>query len=394
MEHLSPDPAKKSVFWLGRDPSLVVPDGEDSPEPQRLFSTASPAEASFDSSAPWAIGGFQLVSNSQQVKVYLTPPNQNEAYLTTVKGLPVTSTTNKDYQTTDEVETSVKLFKSMCVIPGGVRPVSRVRLVFEKLDQTSKDTDEVCRIQWVKLTARIVTADGASTNSQRPEGVNSVRQPQMMQSLFGGPPGAQMPRIPSGVSANSQQEMMMMQAMMMGKDPSSKSQSTPQFPARPNDIQSAMQIMSLNGGQVPGSLNSMGDPSAPVEPPATASDLSASMAGLNFSLRSTEERILKKVKASQDVLQSRMMQQQQQYIASLQQIILQQNAWIHQQLVQQESRIKEYVSATLNGHVEIESPSPSKRMTNEVDEKKTTATSKAPSTGPLWQQYASLETPK
>ena len=118
------------------------------------------------------------------------------------------------------------------------------------------------------------------------------------------------------------------------------------------------------------------------------------MAGLNFSLRSTEERILKKVKASQDVLQSRMMQQQQQYIASLQQIILQQNAWIHQQLVQQESRIKEYVSATLNGHVEIESPSPSKRMTNEVDEKKTTATSKAPSTGPLWQQYASLETPK
>mmetsp|Transcript_30557 Transcript_30557/g.71542 ORF Transcript_30557/g.71542 Transcript_30557/m.71542 type:complete len:257 (-) Transcript_30557:228-998(-) len=182
-----PDAHKKSAFWLGQQQHKA-----DDPPSQQLYSMAHPAQAVlFSDSAPWAVGGFQLVSNARSVKVYLTTTTTSSAttsttqkmtkedYLTTVKGLPVVATSSSSSRNDTA---SIQLFKAMCVIPGGVRPVVQVRLEFEQLGlapSSNKNNNEetpttLMKLQWIKLTARMVT----QTKPQPPQPQQQQQQQQ------------------------------------------------------------------------------------------------------------------------------------------------------------------------------------------------------------------------
>jgi hypothetical protein len=96
------------------------------------------------------MAGFQVVSNAQQIQVYLIVMDsaddgvtgkaanvEVEVLLTTVKGIPMSQTNTLTSialgNGTNGVDVLPKLYKTQCVIPGGPRPVRQVRLVFQSL---------------------------------------------------------------------------------------------------------------------------------------------------------------------------------------------------------------------------------------------------------------------
>eukprot|EP00980_Cylindrotheca_fusiformis_P028458 scaffold22600_cov195-Cylindrotheca_fusiformis.AAC.2 len=86
------------------------------------------------------LGGFQIISNAKQSDVYLTDNDGNEKILTTSRGIPF------------EKGNGEKWFKAVCVIPGGPRSVTRLRLRLSSLQPA--DTT-ILRVKYLKLTARI-----------------------------------------------------------------------------------------------------------------------------------------------------------------------------------------------------------------------------------------------
>jgi hypothetical protein len=94
------------------------------------------------------IGGFQLISNAKQIDVYITTPStttsstsangsdKNETLLTTVRGIPIGSTTDVSSSSTTSSISVPKLYKAQCVIPGGPRLIFTIRLVFQSLYQS------------------------------------------------------------------------------------------------------------------------------------------------------------------------------------------------------------------------------------------------------------------
>lgn len=371
LHNFVPDEQKKSVFWLGEDPKVknnstkninqlpakteanaiaTREESTDSPNLPGIFSARDPAEAIISSSVVWAVGGFQLTSNAQNVKVFLTS-KEKEDYLTTVKGLP--SGSDFDNQ---------KMFKALCVIPGGVRPVSRIRLVFENLENSGRTQDDSCgnesklKLHWIKLTARLVV-QSVDQNTQTL--ANQDNSSMATQSLFGNSKLSFTPLSKTAPPAQNRNSMADAVKLM-------------------GNFEAAKAAIDGNINNRSSMMSSKQQPDTNGEPLATVSDLSASMAGLNFSLRSTEDRILKRIEISQATFQQQLIQQQQQYIGYLNTVIQQQQAWIDKRLEQQDTLIQEAINkrcyAVSNGF-------------GASDHGTSDESARQP---PLWQRYAGL----
>ena len=433
-----PDEKKKSVFWLGESGDYasttttavtsstttttssstdvgskkdVVDATCDRPAaiPQLetgLFMNAPaecrisllPSSSSSQHQLAWAIGGFQLMSNARQVEVYLTPATAepNEIYIMTVKGLPVSQVTGNG----NDQATSHKLYKALCAVPGGPRPVESVRLVFQNLgngdkaggggDHDTNTHNAQLRLQWIKLTARVATPTKPSQPQRVPTQQQAQDDPQNAASM-----------------------MMMMGMMQSSKDNliASDSETTTTDPAVAAALRSnrwmQQQLAAVSSPlsadhyhSAPSTRNGSFFSSSPPPPPlrnnndnptgtttadknlATASDVGAAMAGLHFSLRSTEDRILKKMESNHQKLQEQLLQQQQRYLASLQQMFQQQQLWIEQRLREQQSQtntgqsLESGKTQSTENFEEQESPS--------VDQPERSKQS-------LWRQYAQMD---
>jgi hypothetical protein len=129
------------------------------------------------SSSTFFLGGFQMVSTAKTVEVYLTDLEGKETYLTTSKGIPF----NKE-------DATASWYKAICVVPGGPRPISRLRIKLLSIRPTDATT---AKLQFMKLTARIsespssmaaATSPASVSFSQPPYNVNSAPN----ESLNGG----------------------------------------------------------------------------------------------------------------------------------------------------------------------------------------------------------------
>jgi hypothetical protein len=88
-------------------------------------------------------GGFQIICSAKNVEIYLTNHEGKETYLMTCKAIPYKK---------DDVAAAVstqKWYRAMCVVPGGPRSISKLRL---KIVGSNSEHD---MILYMKLTARL-----------------------------------------------------------------------------------------------------------------------------------------------------------------------------------------------------------------------------------------------
>ena len=367
-----PDAKKKSVFWLGGDHDATTIDSsnEASCSAKRMeININSPSQAiislkasSSDNPLPWAVGGFQLVSNARQAHVYITaaPTNatssqtEKEAFIMTVKGLPV----SPESESSDDQ----KWYKALCAVPGGPRPAVSVRLVFDKLCNED-DSNPQFKLKWMKLTARVASTTDTGHHGQQPP---SRGMQSSLSFVAGGPP--------TGVGT-------------MGKQHHEHRIAMPQIPGLFGGT------AGMNAGLAAASPATFASSPQQAEPLATASDVGAAMAGLHFSLRSTEERILKQIEASQDQFQKLLVQQQQNYLASLQRTIEQHQQWIEQKLENQRNELIDAFRRETGTNATPHSPSNTHAPYDTGHEygKSTAKDEEGASNESLWLQYAKMD---
>lgn len=401
---LRQDTSKKSVFWLGRDNSHVATatahasrdsladiSGGSLDDNSSLTSmrTDSPAEAIISLSTScnpvasfWAIGGFQLVSNARSVQVYLTASSKSttspvalsstttnlekEVYIMTSKGLPVSTILENGNSRTE-------LHKVLCAIPGGPRSVHSLRLVFDDL-AIGDGKDIQLNLQWMKLTARVASLDQLSESRQESRGqLNSSTMKTRALPLD----GAVSPSVVPHSKLLMQQDYKQIPVMSQSAAMSGGSSLARAMPASPftND-----RLSSANHS----------------EAPATTSDVAAAMAGLHFSLRHTEDRIIKRIESCHEQYQTQLAQQQQQYLRSLQQLMQEQRLWIQQQLDDQKGHLLGLVERSVQASQIESSAGESCNPTNREDKsnqlqwlnKPIPETSAEQS---LWKQYALMD---
>lgn len=157
-----PDENKKSVYWLDEGPY----EGEG----DCLLLSAS-------SKSTFFLGGFQILSNAKMIEVYLTTESSNDQYLMTCRGIP-----------------SEGLFKILCVVPGGPRPVNAVRLkIFIPKNDADSDS-KVLHVRSAKFTARVPEHKTVSENIDNKRRTNDSTIPSLL---------SQVPPMPSPASNQS-----------------------------------------------------------------------------------------------------------------------------------------------------------------------------------------------
>jgi hypothetical protein len=174
-------------------------------------------------------GGLQLVFDAKNVEIYLTSPEGKETYLMTSKGIPYKMNDEGSISKESESrERKVEWRRALCVVPGGPRCISSVRI--NLIGDTSKaaSTSNTINVRYLKLTARIVNNQSPSSN------------------------------MPSKIKLPS------------------KTNNPPQIGKTSNPFMVAPAMSTTN-------------PTSSSEPPLTQKDLGAAMAGLSFMARKTEE---------------------------------------------------------------------------------------------------------
>mmetsp|Transcript_20623 Transcript_20623/g.42402 ORF Transcript_20623/g.42402 Transcript_20623/m.42402 type:complete len:630 (+) Transcript_20623:43-1932(+) len=183
-------------------------------------------------------GGLQLVFSAKTIEIYLTVPGGEETYLMTCKGIPYNKDEKKNVsnESTSSIQSNAPLWRrALCVVPGGPRCVSSLRI--KLIGSTSASDKTTINVQHIKLTARTVNPSQSSfrrpmapksshTTSTNPQTAGRTIPPSLNRSAF---------------------------APMTSSPHDSASMSS--------------------------------------EPPLTQSDLGAAMAGLSFMARKTEENI-------------------------------------------------------------------------------------------------------
>jgi hypothetical protein len=172
---LDQETGKKSSF-------LYHPTDEDEPltipKPAELSidypsSLSSPSSADATSTTIYFLGGFQIISNAKQAEVHWTDDKDGkEHYLTTSRGIPFEKDAHNHPQ--DEC-----WYKAMCVVPGGPRPIRRLRI---KLLSLQPKTITTARVKLFKLTARVpdlptVTTDSAPNNKSEQPATTTTSAP-------------------------------------------------------------------------------------------------------------------------------------------------------------------------------------------------------------------------
>ena len=245
---LSQESGKKSSYLLQRKQGQHVEnananaDGKDNidwysiPKPAHLIvehdKHASSTNTESNNDGTFFFGGLQLVFNSKNIEIYLTSPGGKETYLMTCKGIPYKS--NEKGDISKEAESIrpkvVEWRRALCVVPGGPRCISSLRI--KLIGATSVTDSTFIKVRYMKLTARIVNHSP--------------------------PPATRTPTLKSPIPTTNPQQV---------------ERNLPSF--NPNMFASA--LMTSTGSE------------SNAEPPLTQKDLGAAMAGLSFMARKTEE---------------------------------------------------------------------------------------------------------
>jgi hypothetical protein len=346
------DDGKKSVYWLDGSVSTSSSPSSGAAVAADYYKTVAPAhiyihkqqrplESSQASSPPvdaydniFMLGGFQLVSNAKAIEVYITKAKMSsttgkykvsskEEYLTTIRGYlvkdaaaaaPSTSASSATEPSTGNDDnngnssnknSSDCLYKVLCVVPGGPRPVYCVHLKLLSLQQqqptsnngttmtTTATTEQsrIARVYWMKLTARL------------PPPQESAAGAQASSPFFMAPdtpsPSATHPIAQVGVSEAPAAVMNLMQptpTQSSASGLSSSSTSTalnPLFAPAPQQQQSTFTTTTQHHQQQ--QLQYANCNASRSSPGISGDDLGAAMAGLNFTIRGSEERMTKQI---------------------------------------------------------------------------------------------------
>lgn len=177
-------------------------------------------------------GGLQLVFDAKNIEIYLTSPGGEESYLMTCKGIPYKM--NEKENVSEESKSIqpkvVEWRRALCVVPGGPRCISCLRIKLIGSTSTSDNTNT--KVRYMKLTARIVDPSPSSTGTSAQKSPVATTNPQQ--------PGKNLRSFNPSMFAPT----------TTAKDATSNS-----------------------------------------EPPLTQKDLGAAMAGLSFMARKTEEQM-------------------------------------------------------------------------------------------------------
>jgi hypothetical protein len=264
--YLFPEEGKKSSFLL-QSAMSISSDAEFYSIPAPAVIVIENGRTKNSVGSPFFLGGFQLVSTAKSVEVHLTDIEGKEVHLMTSKGIP--------YMKED---TSARWHKVICVVPGGPRPTSKLRI---KLSSLLPVDTTAAKLQSIKLTARIAESLSPMSTSASPKTLATSG----VDTIDGG----------------------------FGSSPS-KSPTSP-----------------LVDGQ--GKQRAMSPESAPL----TQSDLGAAMAGVSFIARSTERgidgAIQEQTRRLEQHVETCFMKLEQQ-VCSLKSILL-----IQQQLLQENQHI-------------------------------------------------------
>lgn len=141
-----PEDGKKSSFLLSESSTIPHPASVD----VRYVQPSSPTE----NPQIFFLGGFQLVANAKSFEIYLTEKDGKESYLTTSKGIVQPKGENgEEWQ------------KAVCVIPGGPRPILKLKIKLLSLKPTGSSQ---AKVRSLKLTARLPEkATTAKSNAPR-----------------------------------------------------------------------------------------------------------------------------------------------------------------------------------------------------------------------------------
>lgn len=236
--------------------------------------------------SPFFLGGFQLVSTAKAVEIRLTDTEGNEAFLMTSKGIPFM----KD-------DTSAKWYKVICVVPGGPRPISKLRIILT--NPLPVDTTTTVKVHSLKLTARMVESQ-SPTNASVSSSTMSVTSTVVTSDTGGGRGLGPLPLSQQGPS------------------------SSPPIPGQKKKP-------------------TMSNDTAPI----TQSDLGAAMAGMTFIARSTEKAIDGTIRQQTKHLEQHIgtyFLRLEQQVCSLQSILLTQQQLLQQNhhiIQQQQQRIED-----------------------------------------------------
>jgi hypothetical protein len=226
------------------------------------------------------LGGFQLVSTTRSVEVYLTDNEGKEMLLMTSKGIPFM-----------KEDTSAPWHKVICVVPGGPRPISKLRIKLTSLLPVDTTT---AKLHSLKLTARIPLPQSPTTNESISTSTLPVTTSTTSTTKSGGGGGVGLGPL-----------------LSLSQGPIMRSPPIP--------------------GQ--GLARTMSNDTTPI----TQSDLGAAMAGMTFIARSTEKSIDGVIKEQTKQLGHHIgtyFMKLEQQVCSLQSILL-----VQQQLLQQNHNI-------------------------------------------------------
>lgn len=135
---------------------------------------------------PFVLGGFEIVSNSRNLEIYVSDENNKEAYLTTCRGIKWRPDSNAIVTTSPSAETNAidkqqppddTLHKALLVIPGGPRTMTRIRFKMLSI-QPPSHTKSLVHI--VKLKGRLPQVEQIPSEPQHLHHVrnNSTDLPQ------------------------------------------------------------------------------------------------------------------------------------------------------------------------------------------------------------------------
>ncbi|CAJ1896571.1 unnamed protein product [Cylindrotheca closterium] len=305
---LHQEKGKKSSFLLNLD------DGDDSSLVERPDQTQIIVENNPEQQNHFFLGGFQIVSNAKQSKVYLTGRDGKETYLTTSRGIPFDKDSGKQW------------YKAVCVIPGGPRLITRLRLEILNV-QAHKEKGEtdltLTKIRYLKLTARIPDKATTATHSTIAAPAPAASPPKRAGQLGAAP----MPKMQPGADAAFATAPPSLSAMFQGQHGSAfVSTTNPSTDLGGGGSSMPPSMIQAFGGHA-SAFQAPPPQMQQTAPPLTQDDLGAAMAGISMMARSTQESMEKSFKTHAKEMQAHMdaqWGQVQGYISSLTQVVVSQ----------------------------------------------------------------------
>lgn len=155
----SPEEGKKSSFILTSTHEDATVFGIEAPAHVCIQAVSSDD----NQCVPFVLGGFEIVSNSRNLEIYVSDENDKETYLTTCRGIkwrPEVSTNAPDNQQPPPED---NWHKALLVIPGGPRTMTRIRF---KMLSIRPPSDTKSLVHYVKLKGRLPVVERVPSQPQ------------------------------------------------------------------------------------------------------------------------------------------------------------------------------------------------------------------------------------